>query len=227
MYNLLVRFMIVYLYMLITMKLMGKRQIGEMQMTELITAFFLSEMATYTVTDEEIPILFGLVPILILICIEVIISFLAVKIPIMKRIFDFSPSILIDEGKVLEKELLNNRLTLDELLSLLRLCGYYRMEQVRFAILEPNGQLSVVPFASEETITCSDLNLSKKENGFTVAVIDDGKINQKALQAIGKNKAWLFKKLKREKILDPKEVFLFASDFSENTKLIRKEQDKE
>ncbi len=226
MLNILIRFIIVYAYMLITMKLMGKRQIGEMQMTELITAFFLSEMATFTVTDEEIPLLFGLAPIILLICIEVIISFFAVKIPIMKRIFDFSPSILIDDGKILEKSLLNNRLTLDELLSLLRLNGYYDLKKVRFAILEPNGQLSVVPFANEEMLSRKDFNQSAEEIGFTVAIIDDGKINEKALKAIKKNEKWLEKTLKKMKILSPKEVFLLSSDFCGNTSLVLKENKK-
>lgn len=221
MLNLLMRFLIVYTYMLITMKLMGKRQIGEMQMTELITAFFLSELATSAIT-EEVPLIFGLVPIILLICIEVIISFFAVKNPIIKRIFDFSPSILIDEGSILEKALLNNRLTIDELLSLLRQCGYYRIDEVRFAILEPNGQLSVVPYAKNEVITREDLRLSAEEKGFSVAIVDDGKINEKALNAIGKNKEWLDQILKKEKITSTKEIFLLSSDFCENISLKKK-----
>ncbi len=191
-------------------------------MSELVTAFFLSELATFAVTDSSIPLLFGLIPILLLICVEVIISFLAVKNPIMKRVFDFSPSLLIDDGKVLEKELLNNRMTIDELLSMLRLNDYYDLAKVRFAILEPNGQLSVVPFPEEEAVACRDLGLPGNDVGFSVAVIDDGILNKKALNVIGKTEKWVRTVLRKEKIKDMNDVFLLSADFSGNTKIVPK-----
>lgn len=224
MINLLIRFMVIYFYMVFSMKLMGKRQVGEMQMSELVTAFFLSELATYTVTDGNIPLIFGLVPIAVLICIEVIVSFFAIKIPAMKRIFDFSPSLLIDRGKIVEKELLKNRVTLDELLSMLRLNGYYDVRKVNFAILEPNGQLSVIPYGADENVTCRDLGLKVQDEGFTVAVVDDGRVNPKALDLIGKTRKWLYGMMRKEKIKDPKEIFLLASDFRGEVFLIRKEK---
>lgn len=223
MFKILFRFVIVYFFMLFSMKLMGKRQIGEMQMSELVAAFFLSELATYTITDTDIPLYYGLVPIVVMILIEMLVSFLAVKNPIMKRLLDFSPSIMIREGKVLEKELLKNRLTLDELLSLLRLNGYYDISKVRYAILEPNGQLSVVPYVKHDAITADDLGREVSEVGFSVAIIDDGKINQKAMEAIGKNEKWLKRTLNRYGVTSEREVFLLSSDFLGNTKLVRKE----
>jgi len=173
MLNLLIRFILIYFFMILSMKLMGKRQIGEMQMSELVTAFFLSELATYTVTDSRIPLLYGIIPILLMICIEVIVSFFAIKNPLMKQIFDFTPSILIRNGEILQQELLKNRLTLDELFSLLRLNGYYDLKKVNFAMLEPNGQLSVIPFAREEAVAKGEIGIQSKDNGFSVAVIYD------------------------------------------------------
>ena len=222
MINLLIRVMILYFFMILSMKLMGKRQVGEMEMSELVTAFFLSELATFSVTDSSTPLLFGLIPILLLICVEVIISFLAVKNPIMKRFFDFSPSLLIDDGKVLEKELLNSRITIDELLSMLRLNDYYDIKKVRFAVLEPNGQLSVVPFPEEEAVVCRDFGFSGSNVGFSVAVIDDGILNKKALNVIGKTEKWVRTILRKENIKDIKDVFLLSANFDGSTKIVPK-----
>ncbi len=206
------------------MKLMGKRQVGEMQMSELVTAFFLSELATFTVTDSDIPLLYGIIPILLLICMEVIISFFAIKNPLMKRLFDFSPGILIDRGRILEKELARNRVTIDELLSLLRQNGFFDLKKVNYAILEPNGQLSVIPFDRDDSVTKKDLGLTTtNEPCFTVAVIDDGKINQKALDAIGKNEVWVKKILEKHRIGRVQDVFLMASDFVGNVTMIKKD----
>jgi len=210
--------------MILSMKLMGKRQIGEMQMSELVTAFFLSELATYTVTDSRIPLLYGIIPILLMICIEVIVSFFAIKNPLMKQIFDFTPSILIRNGEILQQELLKNRLTLDELFSLLRLNGYYDLKKVNFAMLEPNGQLSVIPFAREEAVAKGEIGIQSKDNGFSVAVINDGVINSRALNAIGKSERWVRDILKKNKIQNEKDVFLLSSDFLGDVILISKDK---
>ncbi len=197
-----------------------------MQMSELVTAFFLSELATYTVTDSGIPLLYGLFPVIMMICIEVIISFFAVKFPVIKKLFDFKPSFLIQNGNILEKQLLKNRLTLDELFSLLRLCGYYDISQVKYAILEPNGQLSVVPFSKAEPLVREDLNIQAEEKGYSVALIEDGKINRKALDAIQKDERWLKGIFRKEKIQSEKDIFLLASNFVGEIIIIFKEKKK-
>lgn len=220
--EIIIRFVIVYFYVLFAMKLVGKRQIGEMQMSELVAAFFISELASCTVTNRKMPIYYGLVPILLIVIAEMVVSFMAVKFPAVKRLIDFSPSVLIRDGDVLEKELLKNRITLDELLSLLRLNGYYDLSKVRFAILEPNGQLSVVPYAKNDSVSPEDLNIQVAEIGLSLAIINDGVINEKALSAIGKNHKWVRRILNREGVSTEKEVFLLSADYAGNYKLARK-----
>ena len=222
--EIIIRFIIVYFYVLLSMKLVGKRQIGEMQTSELVAAFFLSELATFTVTNRKIPIYFGLVPILLMILMELFVSYLALKIPFFKKIFDFSPSILIRDGFILEKELCKNRVTLDELLSLLRLSGYYDISKVRFAILEPNGQLSVVPFSKNDSLSPEDMNMQVPEVGYSLAIINDGIVNEKALSAIGQNHKWLKRILNKEKVANEKDVFILLSDYLGNYKLIKKDK---
>lgn len=223
--EILFRFVIVYFSMLFAMKLVGKRQIGEMQTSELVAAFFLSELASFAVTNRKIPVYYGLIPIFLMVLIEVLVSYFALKIPIVKRVLEFSPSVLIRDGNVLEKELRKNRVTLDELLSMLRLNGYYDISKVRFAILEPNGQLSVVPFSKNDSLSPEDIVLDVPEVGFTVALINDGKINYKALSAIGRNEKWLKRILNQEKIISEKEIFLLSSDYLGNVKITRKSLD--
>lgn len=221
-----IRVTFVYFFMILFMKLLGKRQVGQMQMSELVTAFFLSELATYTVTDVSIPLLFGVVPVVAMVCLELMVSFLILKSPWMKKTFDFSPSLLISEGVILEKELVKSRLTLDELFSLLRLAGYYDVSKVRFGILEPNGQLSVVPFPDEETVTCKDLAISGETGGYTVAVINDGKINRKALTTIQKTEKWMRGVLRKNKIQSEREVFLMSSDFNGKCSIVLKDKNR-
>jgi len=124
----------------------------------------------------------------------------------------------------LKKELLKNRVTLDELLSMLRRSGFYDINTVRFAILEPNGQLSVVPFAEYDTPTLQDLSIQTEDLGYSVAVIDDGKVNEKALALIGKNRKWLQDELRKLKVKNESEVFVLASNFKGELKFFPKEK---
>ena len=222
MLRILLRLFIVYFLLLFSMKLLGKRQIGEMQMSELTAAFLISEFATDAIKDTDNPLYFALLPVIMMALIEVAVSFLAVKNPILKRVFDSTPSILIRDGVVQEKVLLKNRITIDELLSFLRLSGFYDLNRIQYAILEPNGQISVVPYARFDAVSCDDLGLPAQEDGFSMAIIDDGKINQKALRAIGKNEKWLKRVLNQSKVTSEKEVFLLSSDFSGNWKIVKK-----
>ena len=185
-----------------------------MQMSELVTAFFLSDLATQAVLDPESGLLKCVLPIACLIVIEFVISLLSVKVP----------SILIRNGKIQKKELLKNRMTIDELLSFLRQCGAYRLESVDFAILEPNGEMSVILRDEYETPSKKDLGLDASSSGYSVAVIDDGKINDKALEIIGRSRKWLFDILRQEKAKDVRDVFLLTSDFTGKTSIVLKSQ---
>lgn len=221
MINLLIRFIFVYFFMSFSMKLMGKRQVGQLQMSELVTAFFLSELATFSVTDPNIPLLYGLIPILVMICIEVIVSFLSVKIRCMKKLFDFVPSVLIFNGQVQKNELLKNRITLEELFSQLRLCGEFDITKIKCAVLEPNGQLSVLPYGAELPVTRGDMNILSKEE-YSLAVVVDGTFNEGAGKAIGKDRKWVENALKKKKI-KMSEVFLAVCNENEIIQIIRKE----
>ena len=194
---------------------MGKRQVGELQLSELVCAIFISELATLPVTSKSIPIIYGVIPIIFLVSSEVIISFLSTKFPLIKKAFDSSPDILIDKGVLKESALLKARMTVEELLSQLRQQGISNISEVYYAILESNGKLSIIQKAEYKPLSPSDENKSVCEKGIDHAVVIDGKINKEALKAANKTEKWLCREIKRQGYKDINEIFLMTIDENE------------
>ena len=222
MLTVLVRVIFIYIILIGTMRLMGKRQIGELQLSELVTTILLSELASQPITDEQIPIAFAIIPVATLLCFEIIISFAVTKVSWLKPIFDGKPSILIRRGKLDQKELVRVRISLEELLSSLRIAGASDISEVDYAILEQNGQLSVFLKKSESPPNRSDMNINVAESGIAHAIIVDSKISDYDLQLIGKDRRWLKKRLAHYKTkLD--NVFLFSVDDAGKETLLKKQ----
>ena len=206
------------------MRFSGKRQIGELQLSELITTFLLSELASYPLTDPSVPFLHAAVPIITIVCLEIILSFLATKSAIMKKILDGKPSIIIRRGVLDQKEMLKMRLSLEDLLCAIRLNGIAAISDVDYAILEQNGQISVFPKEKKREITLSDLSLKGEDSGLAHDVIADGRIIEENLKNANKTPAWLEKKLKEKHIFDISDVFLMTVDDSGGVSIVRKEK---
>lgn len=221
---LLIRTILIYFLLILVMRLSGKRQIGEIQLSELITTFLLSELASYPLTDPAIPFLHAVVPILTIVCLEIILSFLTTKSAFMKKLLDGKPSIIIRRGVLDQKEMLKMRLNLEDLLCELRLNGISAIADVEYAILEQNGQISVFPKEAKRTVTLSDLDMQKKESGIAHAIITDGHINRESLKNARKTEAWLVKTLRAEKIRHTDEVFLMTVDDGGDCKIVKKEE---
>jgi uncharacterized membrane protein YcaP (DUF421 family) len=207
-----IRTVAVYVSLIAVMRFLGKRQIGEMQISELVTAFLLSELASTPLTNENIPLAFSLIPIITLVCIEVIFSFLPTKFSFFKKIVDSTPSILIKNGKPDIREMLHMRMTLEDLICELHLAGYSTPEEIEYAILEPNGKIAF--FAKDAPPAVQ---------GIAHPIIIDGKINAYALSAAGKNRDWLFRELKKKK-LEEKSIFLMTADDGGCIKIITKKE---
>jgi uncharacterized membrane protein YcaP (DUF421 family) len=194
------------------MRFLGKRQIGEMQISELVTTFLLSELASGPLTSAAVPLPFALVPILTLVCLEVIFSFLPTKISFFKKILDSKPSIIIKGGKPDLCEMMHMRMTAEDLLCELRLAGYSSPSEIEYAILEPNGKLSFFPLQNAPTVS-----------GIAHPVIIDGKISAYSLAAAGKSKNWLFGELEKKK-LKQKSIFLMTVDDGGSTQILTKKE---
>lgn len=216
------RTIILYFILVFSVRLMGKRQIGELQVSEFIITLLLSEIASAPVTNRAIPLLHAVTSILLLLAVEVIISFLLLKSNRLKRLFYGSPTILICRGKLIQKALKDNRVELDELLSELRQKGFSDPADVDYAILEENGQLSVFPKAEKAPVTPADLSLQPKESGIAHVCILDGTVLGKNLGLCGWDEKRLAAELKRRK-LRLRDVFLLTVDDGGSVTLIKKE----
>ena len=221
MLTILMRLIIIYTILIGTMRVMGKRQIGELQVSELVTTILLSELAAQPIADPQIPLIFAIIPIGALISIEVVISFAVTKIPFLKPIFDGKPSILISKGKLNTAEILRVRISLEELLSQLRIAGVADIGEVNYAILEQNGQLSVITKKHASPPSADDLKVKVSESGIAHALIVDSEVSDFNLKQIGRSRGWLEKRLSHYKI-KLSDVMLFTVDDSGKENLIRR-----
>ena len=211
MVTILIRTLVVYFFLIATMRFMGKRQLGELEISDLVTTLLLSDIATLPITNTDIPLSHALVPILTITSLEVVLSGLLLKIPILKRILSVRPAILIRHGKPDSSAMASVRVSAEELLSQLRQKDIADPSEVEYAILEPNGQISIVKKASQKEATAADLGLSPTERGMMHLLVCDGEINRRNLSLAGWDEARLFRELTRRKI-DLSDVFLLLAD---------------
>jgi len=205
---------------------MGKRQIGEMELSELVITLLLSDLATQPITNSNIPLLYGIVPVIILLCLEVIISFLSTKSYFVKILLSPTPTVLINKGVLDQKALVKMRITLDELLSELRQNGIIDISDVYYAILEENGKISVIPKTANAPVVAKDLNLKRAEKGIIHALVIDGKIIKAAQKSLGKDEKWIIDTAKRHGIYNLKDIMLLAVDECDEITIIKKDRGK-
>lgn len=221
-----IRTLIMYTCISAAIKLMGKRQIGELQLSELVTTLLISELAAYPITDNAIPLAYGLVPLITLLSLEVILSKLVIKNNFLKRLINTSPCILINKGKLDQKKLSSVRFTVDELISELRLSGYPDITTVEYAILEPSGKISVIPKAPNAPLTVSAAGVTATEKGIPHAVVINGAINKDYLTYSQRNADWIYRESLRQGYEDIKQILLMTVDESGATYIIRKDNPK-
>lgn len=207
----LTRTLIIYFALLICMRLMGKRQLGEMELSEFVVAALIADLASHPLQDMGIPIMNGLLPILILFCCEVLISGLTLKHVRMREIIYGKPSFLIVRGTIDQKEMRKNRFTCDELMQELRNQSSMDISKVEYAILETDGRLNVIPFAAERPVTAAQLKLTVPDDSYPMIIIDDGRLLSENLKLLGKDMKWLKAKLKERNIKDYQNVFLMTA----------------
>lgn len=206
------RAFILYIFVILAMRIMGKRQIGELQPYELVTAIMLSELAAVPMQDTGIPLLHGIIPIITLVILEVLSSFLALKYQGFRKIVCGVPSVIIKDGKIIEEELRKQRFNLDDLMEELRLMGYIDVADIQYAIMETSGKLSIFPVYSKTPLTKSDLNLKGKDPSLPISIILDGKINHDNLKIAGYDDEWIYRKLKENKLKSENDVLVAIID---------------
>jgi uncharacterized membrane protein YcaP (DUF421 family) len=207
-----IRTMILYTLVVLIMRLMGKRQIGELQPFELVITIMISDLASLPMQDTRIPLIHGVIPIITLLFLEIIISVLQLKSETARLIISGKPSILINKGKIDIDIMRAQRLNLNDLIQEIRLKGYYNLEDIEFAILETNGQLSIIPKTELSNATKKDLNIKCAQDSIPITLILDGQVNHKNLKLLDRDNKWLISTLNSKNINSPKEVFIALAD---------------
>lgn len=206
-----IRVIILYIVVLITMRLMGKREIGQLQPFELAIAILIADLAAVPMADIGIPITNGIVPILALLVLHLCISIINLKSTKMRKIVCGTPSILIYRGKIDEKVLKKERFTINELQERLRMNNIVNIGDVEYAILETNGQVTVIQKPDKRNTIPADFNIMPEYEGMAYDLVTDGKVMEKNLKKIGRDYNWLKKEVQKFG-MNPEQALLVTID---------------
>ena len=217
-----IRTIALYLVLIAVVRLMGKRQIGEMEPAEFVVTMLVANLAAIPMQDGGIPLYSGLVPIVTVLAVELILSGLCMRSVKFRRLLCGKPVILIENGKILRNNLSRTRVTLDELTELLRQNNVLRPETVQYAILETNGNLSVFPFPEHKPAAAKDVGITPKKERLPYTLIADGYLYRDNLSLAGRDDGWLHKIL-QEKGCDIRDIFLLTVDSGDKIFLVKKE----
>ena len=193
------RTIILYLVLIFSVRLMGKRQIGQMEASEFVVSMLIADLAAVPMQDAAIPLLSGVVPLLTVLGLELTLSFLIMKSVIFRRFLCGKPVILIDNGKILQDNLRRTRVTMEELMGHLRQKDVLDIGSVQYAILETDGNLSVFPYASKQPASAEDAKIRVSRQSLPVTIISDGHLFREDLGRAGKDMTWLRHTLGRHK----------------------------
>ncbi len=220
------RTIIVFIAIVASMRIMGKRQLGQLEPFELVVAVLISDMAAHPLQDIGIPLINGLLPILVLLCCELIISGLSMRSAKLRIFLAGRPSILVEKGVINQKEMEKNRFTLDELTEELRKQGIIDISTVQWAVLETDGTLNTVVYPAQRPLTPQDMNLPVQDTGIPMILINNGRIMEDNLHKAGLNRTWLQRQLVSRGVTDASKVYLFTVDQAKNIYFQKKEANK-
>ena len=206
-----VRAIILYILVLVVMRFMGKREIGQLQPFELAISIMIADLATIPMAEPGIPITNGIIPILGLLIMHLTISIINIKSIKLREIICGKPSILICHGKIDEKNMKKERFTINELEERLRGNNVFSIADVEYAILETSGQISVILKPNKRNPTLEDLNINSRYEGIAYDLVVDGKVMKENLEKLDKDYNWLEKELYKYE-MKPEETLIATID---------------
>ena len=220
----LIRTIILYFLIMAGLRLMGKRQIGELEPSELVLALLISDLAAVPMQDFGIPLINGVLPILTLLSLSMIISVLNLKSIRFPDLICGSPTVIIQEGHVLQNEMRRTRFTVDELIEELRQQGVVDLATVQYAILETNGKLSVLLYPEYQPLTPKSAQNHKVDNtGLPTVLISDGRLLERNLHRLHLDHTWLQRRLEENNIPSIQSLFLLTVDKQHQLYFLKKE----
>lgn len=210
---LVLRTLILYIIVIVAMRIMGKRQLGELQPSELVVAIMISDLASVPMQAIDIPLLSGILPVMTLIIAEVMMSYLSLKSKHMRKLLSGEANIVIYNGHINERELSRLRFNINDLLEELRLNGCHDVSDVQVAVIETSGKLSVIPKDSARTVTTEDLSLTNvRHDGLPCTIVSDGVLDKRELDRSGKDITWFEGEMKKQGIKRIKDIFIASLD---------------
>ena len=207
-----VRTVLIYIFLFIALKAMGKRELAQLHPFELVVLFMISEMATLAMQGDGIPLTNSIVPIVTLAILQITGSLIALKTPAFRSFISGSPSVIIRNGVVQQSELKKLRMTIDDLEESLRFQGFFSVSEVEYAIMETNGQVSAMPKTVHRPVKPSDLALSPAPESPPFMIIQDGVLDMPRLKESGFNREWLEKQLRSNHIEKISDIFIGLID---------------
>ena len=218
-----IRTIILYLVLIAGMRLLGKRQIGQLEPSEFVLAMLIADLASIPMQDSGIPLLSGLVPIVTILSLELTLSGLTMASVRFRRLLCGKPVILIENGRIVQENLRRTRISLNELTAKLRLKDVLDVSTVQYAILETDGSLSVFPFPKDMPATAKDAGIQAKKQYLPVTIVEDGFFSRENLKRAGKDEAWLRSVLSRNNST-LSETFLLTVDRTGKVNWVGKEE---
>ena len=209
---LIIRTLIIYITLILFMRILGKRQMGEMEISELVVAVVIADIAVIPLQDIGIPLINSLIPVIVLLCCEIMITGAASKSIKLRLLLFGHPSILIENGIINQREMKRNRFTIDELYEELRQQSITDITKVERAVLETNGILNVILLPKEQPPTCRQLGIRCPNEHCPTIIINEGRILEDNLVRIGKDLKWLNRYLRSNHIQAPTDVYLLSCD---------------
>ena len=211
-----------YLVLILSIRMMGKRQIGQMEASEFVVTMLVANLASIPMQDAAIPLYSGLLPILVVLGMELTLSGLILRSVVIRRFFCGKPVILIDNGKILLENLRKTRVTLDELTGHLRSKDVLDVQSVQFAILETDGSLSVFPYPDHRPATAKEAKVKTEKQYLPITILEDGYLSRENLQKAGKDRLWLRKTLQQQGATE-QDTLLLTVDSADHVVFLRKE----
>lgn len=185
MFNIMIRVVIIYLVVIGIMRLMGKRQIGELEPFELVITIIIADLAAIPMSEMTIPIWYGIIPLLMIAIVHYIFSWCSNRSPIMRDILNGKPVIIIDPKGIDFKELKKLNISMEELMEAIRNLDYFDLSEINYAIIERNGKITIIPKTANMPVTRQDMKLVKTENELFTCIIEDGRLLKKNCSEMG------------------------------------------
>lgn len=217
-----IRAAILYIFVILMVKLMGKRQIGQLQPAEFVITILISEIVTVPMQDNSIPLLNSIMAVLLLVSLEILLSAASLKFMKLRTAVEGNSIIVIRDGKIDQQQLKRLRLTVDDLTEALRQKDVFDISDVQYAIVETNGSLSVLLKPEKQTVTAEMLNINPVNRGMACTVISDGKIKEPALNECDLTQEKILKILKN-RALKMEDIMLMTADKNGKTNIIRRD----